>query len=233
MNTTTNIFYLTPTRIIDSDNPLVLQYAKDITNGDCTDHVSVAVALYNKVRDDISYNPYIAYHREESYQASNVIMQKKGYCVSKASLLCALGRSCGIPSRVGFATVRNHIATKQLIELMGTNKFVYHGFTEFFLRNKWVKATPAFDRNTCHRHRVEPLEFNGQQDSIYQEYNIDQQLFMEYLEFHGSYADIPVTEIMTAFRKTYGDQLVERWIDAFESTRGFANRRFDQEEVVK
>lgn len=229
---TTDISYLTPTKIIDSDNPLVQQYAKDITNGDCADQISTAVALYYKVRDDISYNPYVAYHREESYTASNVLKRKKGYCVSKASLLCALGRALGIPSRVGFATVRNHIATKQLIALLGTNKFVYHGFTEFYLNGKWVKATPAFDQNTCHRHRVSPLEFNGREDSIYQEYNIDKQLFMEYLEFHGSYADIPVTHIISEFKKTYGDELVQKWIDAFESTRGFANRRFDQEEVV-
>lgn len=232
MNSANNLEYLTQTKIIDSDNPVVVEYANEITNGNHDDHVSVAVSLYNKVRDDISYNPYIAYHREESYRASNIIKQKKGYCVSKASLLCALGRACGIPSRVGFATVRNHIATKQLIDLMGTNKFVYHGYTEFYLNDKWVKATPAFDIKTCHRHRVEPLEFNGLDDSIYQEYNNDADQFMEYLEFHGSYSDIPVAEMIAAFRKTYGDKLVDMWIEAFDSTRRFANRRFDQEDVV-
>jgi transglutaminase-like putative cysteine protease len=232
MNTQPKNIYTTPTNIIDSDNPIVIEYANEITSGIHTDHVSISVALYNRVRDDIIYNPYIAYHRDESYKASNIVKLKKGYCVSKASLLCALGRACGIPSRVGFATVRNHIATKQLIELIGTNKFVYHGFTEFYLNDKWVKATPAFDRLTCIRHRVEPLEFNGTNDSIYQQYNNDQHLFMEYLEFHGSYADIPVSKIMSEFRKTYGDKLVDQWIDAFESTRGFSNRRFEQEEVV-
>ncbi len=225
--------YLEPTEIIDSDSPLVKQYAEDITKGNYDDQVAVAVALYYRVRDDISYNPYIAYHREESYKASNIVKLKKGYCVSKASLLCALGRACGIPSRVGFATVRNHIATKQLIESMGTNEFVYHGYTEFYLNGKWVIATPAFDKKTCERHNVQPLEFNGTDDSKYQVYNNEEALFMEYLDDHGSYSDIPVKEIIIAFRKKYGDEIVQKWIDAFDSMRGIAKRKFDQEEVVK
>ncbi len=224
--------YLTPTDIIDSDHPAVVAYATDITLGDHSDPVAVAIALYKRVRDDILYNPYIAYHREESYQASKVIEQKKGYCVSKASLLCALGRACGIPSRVGFATVRNHIATKQLIETMGSNEFVYHGYTEFLLNDKWIIATPAFDSETCHRHRVAPLEFNGIDHSQYQEFNQDKEAFMEYIDHHGSYADIPVNKIMMAFREKYGDALVEKWIAAFDAMRGLAKRRFEKESIV-
>ncbi|BFM17474.1 transglutaminase family protein [Maricurvus nonylphenolicus] len=224
--------YLTPTEIIDSDHPTVVAYAAEITNGDLSDPVTVAITLYNRVRDDILYNPYIAYHREESYQASNVLMQGKGYCVSKASLLCALGRACGIPSRVGFATVRNHIATKQLIDTMGSNEFVYHGYTQFLLNGRWVIATPAFDTETCKRHRVDPLVFNGIDDSKYQQFNKDKADFMEYIDHHGSYADIPVDTIMAAFRDKYGNELVQKWIDAFEAMRGIAKRRFSEESVV-
>lgn len=224
--------YLLPTKIIDSDNPTVINYAKSVVPKNCKDHVEVAVKLYNKVRDDITYNPYVAYHLEETYQASNVINIKKGHCVSKASLLCALGRACGIPSRLGFATVKNHIATKQLIQSMGSNEFIFHGFTEFYLNNKWVIATPAFDKKTCERHRVEPLEFDGINDSKYQSYNNDQSLFMEYLGSHGSYADVPLTEMIAAFRVKYGDELVDKWIKAFELMKGFAKRRFEQEDVV-
>ena len=224
--------YLTPTKIIDSDHPLVGEYAQEILQQHSSDPVAIATALYYKVRDGIFYNPYVAYHREESYQASNVIKRKKGYCVSKAALLCALGRYCGIPSRVGFSTVRNHIATKQLIDLIGTNEFAYHGYTEFYLNEKWIVATPAFDKKTCERHGVAPLEFNGENDSKYQTFNADKGQFLEYLVDHGSYADIPVNQIITEFRRKYGDELVQKWIDAFDSMRGIANRRFDQEEVV-
>lgn len=224
--------YLAPTPIIDSDHPLVGEYAQDALQHYSSDPVALAVALYYKVRDGIFYNPYVAYHREESYRASNIIKRKKGYCVSKAVLLCALGRYCGIPSRLGFATVRNHIATQQLIDLIGTNEFAYHGYTEFYLHGKWVCATPAFDAKTCTRHGVEPLEFNGESDSKYQAFNPERGQFLEYLVDHGRYADVPIAQILTEFRRKYGDVLVQKWIDAFDSMRGIAQRRFEQEDVV-
>lgn len=232
MDITLDPAYLAPTKIIDSDHPMVGEYAEDILHEHASDPVAMAVALYYKVRDGISYNPYVAYHLDESYQASNVIKRKKGYCVSKAALLCALGRYCGIPSRVGFSTVRNHIATKQLVDLMGTNEFAYHGYTEFHLNGKWLVATPAFDKKTCERHGVEALEFDGEADSKYQVFNSGKTQFLEYLVDHGSYADIPVTQIITEFRRKYGNELVQKWIDAFDSMRGIAKQRFDQEDVV-
>jgi len=232
MDVTLDPAYLAPTKIIDCDHPLVGEYAEEILRKHATDPVAMAVALYYKVRDGISYNPYVAYHLEESYQASNVIKRKKGYCVSKAALLCALGRYCGIPSRIGFATVRNHIATKQLVALMGTNEFAYHGYTEFYLNGKWLVATPAFDKKTCERHGVDALEFDGEADSKYQAFNSGKTQFLEYLVDHGSYADIPVNQIIAEFRRKYGNELVQKWIDAFDSMRGIAKQRFDQEDVV-
>ena len=55
----------------------------------------------------------------------------------RTALLCALGRACGIASRIGFATVSNHLASRKLIEFLGTNLFVYHGYVEFCLENRW------------------------------------------------------------------------------------------------
>src|SRR4030067_265056 len=49
--------------------------------------------------------------------------------------------------------------------------FIDPGFCEFYLRGKWVKATPAFNRELCQRHNVPPLEFDGPQDSLFQPYN--------------------------------------------------------------
>ena len=55
---------------------------------------------------------------------------------------------------------------------------------------------------------------------------------MEYLDSHGSYADVPLTEMIAAFRVKYGNELVDKWIKAFEAMKGFAKRRFEQEDVV-
>jgi len=222
--------YLRPTAILDSDHPRIAAFARQ-SAGQVTDAVEQAVRIYYAVRDRIRYDPYYPFYLPEHYRASNVLASGRGYCVCKASLLCALGRSLGIPSRVGFATVRNHLATKQLIEFIGSDLFVYHGYTDFFLEGKWVKATPAFNKELCVRHRVAPLEFDGREDSIFQPFNQENNRFMEYLDFFGTYDDIPVGEIVKAWEEAYGRDRVRGWIAGFESKK--QKRDFDREEVIQ
>ena len=208
--------YLSPTKIIDSDHEKIVEYANDTVSDAGGDPVDNVVKLYYAVRDNIWYDPYYPFYLPEHYRASNVLKSGRGFCVSKASLLCSLGRACGIPSRVGFATVRNHLATKKLLEYIGSDLFVYHAFTEFYLLGRWVKATPTFNLELCRKHNVIPLEFNGREDSIFHAYNMGKKQFMEYLEFHGTYADIPVEVILTAWEEAYGKDRVRKWIDNLE-----------------
>jgi transglutaminase-like putative cysteine protease len=226
-----NAEYLQPTAIIDSDHPHIVNFAREKVQG-ARDPLEQAVKIYYAVRDGIRYNPYTPFYRPEHYRASIVLAWGQGYCVCKASLLCALGRALGIPSRVGFATVRNHLATRQLLDYLGSDLFVYHGYTDFFLEGKWVKATPAFNRTLCERHRVAPLEFNGREDSVFQPFNRENRKFMEYVDFLGTFADIPVAAIVAAWKETYGPERVEGWIADFESAAA-AKRDFYREEVVQ
>ena len=224
--------YLSPTPIIDSDNDLLVDYAMKSVKGSSNDPVSKAVKLYYAVRDVIWYDPYLPFYRPEHYQASNVLKKGRAFCVGKATLLCALGRVCGIPSRVGFATVRNHLATKQLIEFLGSDLFVYHGFTEFYLEDKWIKATPAFNIELCRKHKVIPLEFNGREDSIFHPFNSDKKLFMEYVDDHGTFDDIPVDKLVVAWEEVYGEDRVRQWIAGYEKSGGETSRDFDKEQVI-
>ncbi len=211
--------YLLPTAIIDSDHKKVIEFANDTVKSANNDPVEMAVKLYYAVRDDIWYDPYYPFYLPEHYRASNVLKTKRGFCVSKASLLCALGRACGIPTRIGLATVRNHLATEKLIEYIGSDIFVCHGFIEFYLEDEWVKATPTFNQELCQKHNVVPLEFDGRQDSIFHAYNMEKKQFMEYLEFHGVYTDIPVKAILKAWEKAYGKDRVHKWIDDLEKIK--------------
>jgi len=226
-----NLLYLTPTKIIDSDHKSIQDYAVRIVMGS-TDPIEIATKLYLAVRDDIRYDPYSPFYLPEHYRASNVLKRGRSFCVPKASLLCALGRACGIPSRVGFADVRNHLTTKQLSDFMGNNLFVYHGFVEFYLDGKWVKATPAFNSELCKRHGVPPLEFNGREDSLFQGYNLENRKFIEYVEFHGVYADIPVSIIVEAFKRAYGKDFIQRWINRFEEGGSRSLSDFESEDVL-
>jgi transglutaminase-like putative cysteine protease len=223
--------YLAPTAIIDSDHRSIRDYAMQTASG-CKEPVQMAVKLYLAVRDNILYDPYSPFYLPEHYRASYVLKRGRSFCVPKASLLCALGRACGIPSRVGFADVRNHLATKQLLDFIGTNLFVYHGFVEFYLEGKWVKATPAFNSSLCQRHHVPPLEFTGREDSLFQPYNLENQKFMEYVKFYGICADVPVKQIVAAWKEAYGQERVQIWIKRFEERGDRSLSDFEREDVL-
>lgn len=222
--------YLTPTRIIDSDHKEVRDYAQQVV-GKSNDPVERAVKLYLAVRDGILYDPYSPFYLPEHYRASYILKRGRSFCVPKASLLCALARVCKIPSRLGLADVRNHLTTKPLLDFMGSDLFVYHGYVELYLEGKWVKATPAFNKELCEKHGVPPLEFNGREDSLFQSYNLKSQKFMEYVTFHGTYADVPVEEILRGWKNAYGEERVNNWIRLFEERGNLRFSDFKNEEV--
>ena len=226
-----HLIYLMPTSIIDSDHKRVCDFAMETIDGS-KNPVDRAVKLYLAVRDGILYDPYSPFYLPEHFRASYVLKRGRSFCVPKASLLCALGRASGIPSRVGLADVRNHLATKQLIEFIGSNLFVYHGFVEFYLERKWVKATPAFNSSLCRRHKVLPLEFNGREDSLFQPYNMDNQKFMEYIKIHGTFADVPVDDIVMGWKKAYGEERVQAMIRSFGQKGDQSLSDFEKEDVL-
>ncbi len=225
--------YLQPTAIIDSDHESIRRYAAEAVQGAGDDAVAKSVRLYYRVRDEIWYDPYTPFYRPEHYRASGVLRRRRGFCVPKAALLCALGRACNIPTRLGFVTVRNHLATRQLMEYIGTDLFVYHGYVEFFLNGAWIKATPAFNEQLCLRHDVDPLEFDGTKDSIFQPYNRKDQKYMEYVADHGTAFDVPVDDIVSAWKKTYGKDRINAWIAEFERNKGQSLRDFLKEDTLK
>lgn len=193
---------LEPKTYIDSDHPQVIAFARDTAAG-LTDPVEKAVTLYYAVRDGLRYDPYNTPMKPEAYKASACLAQGSGYCVTKAGLMAAVARVVGIPARVGYADVRNHLTTKRLTEVMGTDIFYYHGYTDLWLEGKWVKATPAFNKELTDKFRLKPLDFDGRNDSIYHPYDLDGRRHMEYLNYRGTFSDIPFQAIKDAFRKYY------------------------------
>jgi transglutaminase-like putative cysteine protease len=193
--------YLSPGSFVDSDHPRVVQFAAEHARG--ADARARAVALYYAVRDAVRYNPFQNFLLDASYRGSVCLERGEGWCVPKAALLAACARAAGIPARVGFADVKNHLTSPTLTERMGTDLFVFHGYTEFLLEGKWVKATPAFNLELCSRFRVKPLEFDGRHDSIFHPFDQDERRHMEYVRDRGAFADVPTEEIKRVFSETY------------------------------
>jgi len=193
--------FLRPGRYIDSDHPAVVAFAGSNASG--KSDRERAVSLYYATRDGIRYNPFLDFSREETFRASQCITAGEGFCIAKAALLAACARAADIPARVGFADVKNHLTTPALRERMGSDLFIYHGYAELLIEGRWVKATPAFNIELCRRFRVKPLEFDGREDSIFHPFDEEDRRHMEYLRDRGSHGDVPVAEIMQAFREHY------------------------------
>lgn len=96
----------------------------------------------------------------------------------KAILLTAAARAAGVPARVGFADVRNHLATPKLLDRMGTDLFVFHGYCEMYI--------------------------DGTENALLQPFDIDGRRHMEYVNDRGTFDDVPFEEMMRVFDEIYG-----------------------------
>ena len=192
---------LAPTPLIDSDHPAVIAFAQRHAAG--SDDRERAVALCYAVRDGFRYDPYRVDLSPAGMRASTVLSVGVGWCVTKAGLLAAACRAVGIPARVGYADVRNHLSTERMRQTMQTDLFIWHGYTDIWLGGAWRKATPAFNIELCDRFGLLPLEFNGRDDSIYHPFDRAGNRHMEYVRQHGSFDDMPLARIVADFAKVY------------------------------
>ena len=194
--------YLRPTEFLDSDHASVREFAQRYAADDSTD-TSRAIALYYGVRDGFQYDPFVLDLRRDSMKASALLTKTRGYCVEKAVLLAASARAIGIPSRLSFYIVRNHIATERLAKALERDYLVFHGAAEMYLDDRWVKATPAFNKRLCDYLGVDPIEFDGKTDAIFQEYDRTGKVFMEYLHDYGAFDDLPYQMFLDELDKHY------------------------------
>jgi len=192
---------LAPTTLVDSDHPVVVAFAtRHAVGASATER---AVALYGAIRDGFRYDPYRLDLSPRGMRASTVIANGFGWCVPKAALLAAACRAVGIPARLGYADVRNHLSTERMRQLMQTDLFLWHGYTDLWLDGAWRKATPAFNRELCDRFGLLPLEFNGRDDSLYHSFDRAGNRHMEYVHQRGSFDDMPLAQMIADFQAAY------------------------------
>lgn len=192
---------LTPTRFIDSDHPDIVAFARE--HAGAGDIRARAVALARAVRDAVPYNLWAFRVEPEYFVASQVLRQASAFCVPKAVLLAAVARAAGVPSRIGFADVRNHLTSPRFSAIMDSPDFHWHAYTALLIEGRWLKATPAFDIALCERSGVAPLEFDGTQDSIFQPFDTQGRRSMEYIGFHGEFDDLPYERFSAEMQRIY------------------------------
>ena len=194
--------YLTPTFFIDSAHESVAELARSVTDPGSSDREK-GVRLYYAVRDGIRYDPYAFTTDRNRFRASYLIKAGRGFCIQKAVLLAAVARSAGIPARLRFVNVINHLTTENLKEKMKSDIFVFHGCTEMFLEGKWVKSTPAFNLSLCEKFAILPLEFDGKEDSLFHPYDREGRKHMEYIHDYGDFDDLPFDLMVRELKKYY------------------------------
>lgn len=203
--------WIDPTWFIDSDSDAVGDFARGAVGGS-DDPVERAVALFHAVRDGIRYDPYGISYAPEAFRASTVVHAPSNWCVPKSVLLVAAARHLGIPARLGFADVRNHLTSEKLTATMGTDLFAWHGYAELLLPDpdgaagatRWFKLSTAFNIELCERFGVKVLEFDGTADALMHPYDAAGNRHMEYVRQRGSFDDLPLARILDDFAAIYG-----------------------------
>lgn len=195
--------YLLPTRFLDCDHALVREFADTATRSG-TGARDCAVKLFYAVRDGWRYDPFCIDLDADTYVASNIYARKSAWCIQKGILLAAAARAVGIPAGIGLSDVTNHLTTDKLKARMGgSSLFVDHGYAVMFIDGRWIKAAPAFNIELCDRFGVRPTEFDGTEDAVFQEYDMQNRRHMEYLCDHGMWSDVPHQRIVDDLRSAY------------------------------
>ncbi|MFT4761779.1 MAG: transglutaminase-like putative cysteine protease [Paraglaciecola sp.] len=199
--------YLEETYFINFSDASIQQFLEKHLDEENTEMEKVS-KLYYAIRDGWWYHPYRLNFEKSTWQASHLMHRKYGHCIDKSNLMIACLRGIGIPARLNLAKVKNHIGVEKIIEKMGTDELVPHAFAEVYLKEKWVKMTPVFNKELCQMLNVEPLEFDGENDSLFQSFDKKGNQFMEYLEYYGSFEDLPLDFIIQKMREHYPEELL-------------------------
>lgn len=210
---------LAATATFDHDNPAVREWALAVTDG-APDTAERARRLFASVRDLIRYDPSGLDLSPPAFTAGAVLASERNWCVPKAILLTAGARAAGIPARIGFADVRNHLSSERLRARMGTDLFVFHGYVALHVGGAWRKASPAFNASLCERFGVPALEFDGRSDALLHAFDGAGRRHMEYVADHGTWSGVPFAEMLEAFAATYGNS--ERLLADADSDPAFA-----------
>lgn len=187
--------------VFDFSNSYVLSQINEVCE---SDDVGINVAdWYRFVRDAIRYDPYAIELDAKALSASMTLKRRSGHCIHKSVLFATGLRALGVPSRLGLARVRNHLATEKLERRLGTDVLVPHGYAAHWNGARWVKSTPVFNRELCERLGTSALAWSAEEDRVFQPTDGRGGQFMEYLEDYGLFAEVPLEFLQERLRAEY------------------------------
>ena len=105
---------------VDSKAPRVVAFAQAAT-ADATGELDKVLRLYRAVRDGIVLRPRCRLRRRGKLSRQRRARGGAGVLHRQGGAAGATARAVGVPARVGYADVRNHLTSPRLYELMRTD----------------------------------------------------------------------------------------------------------------
>jgi len=159
--------YLRPGKYVDSDTPLVVEKAQEITGG-CAGDAEKAIRIHAYVRDlvfDIGtgFRMLLAGRG----RASDLLREGSGFCMHRAAAFAALCRAAGIPARISFEIVEcldKPFHPEKIREMYGARPQPWHSAGEVYLDGRWIVADCTVDRAQGERCGRRVPDFDGIHD---------------------------------------------------------------------
>ena len=190
---------LAATEFLDWESPAIHEFVGKAVGSE-SDPLQQAIRLFYAVRDKIRYDVYGVDMTRHGLKASSILENRAGFCIHKSIVFAAAARKLGIPSKLVFSDVKNHIGTPALRDLVGGDVFRYHAYVLILLRGRWVKATPVFNSALCRLFGIEPLGFDGVHDAVFQSYDKNGNACLEFIAYHGAFDDLPYEQCISGLR---------------------------------
>ncbi len=201
---------LAPSAGVNSGASAIQTLAKELALG-ARDKRETAARLFRYTRDAFRYNPFAPFQTIEDFLGTSLLKRGHGFCTQKSALLIALCRAAGIPARFRFADLINHNLPGRLGQVLGTNRMIYHTYTEIFLEGRWFKATPSFEKALCEKMGWRLCDFDGMGHAILQATDLEGRPHIEYVLDRGANVSLPLQTMLDTWLQEYGEEALERW----------------------
>ena len=140
--------YLNRTDVIDWEHPAVMEQARALA-ARRDDVAAIAKSCFEWVRDEVAHSRDFE-RNPVTWRASDVLLQRTGYCYAKSHLLAALLRANGIPA--GFCYQRLSVGDSG-------PPYCLHGFNAIELPGVgWYRVDPRGNRAGIDAQFTPPVE---------------------------------------------------------------------------
>jgi transglutaminase-like putative cysteine protease len=179
--------FLQSSELLDSEHPLVVAKAAELTENCATDQEKLG-NIYRFVRDmpyDI-FNSF-KYLAEGKRSASDVLEAGHAFCMGKASSFVSLCRAAGIPARIGFQQLHcpdKEFMSDEVRDLWRDRSLPWHSLGEAYLDGRWLKLDATIPAEVA---KAKGKPYVRDYDGVHDIPTVEGPIIKE----NGSFADYP------------------------------------------